>query len=308
MNEALIAGTRFTGRGRAMAAMLLVASLAAASPAFANAQTDEPWSAAAPAPEAVRTLLLGLNSAESGIPYALRQRLLEQMQSIEVTGRDTKPDRYLRATLEGFGLIVRSFEGRTARDTVHLLSFSARLEDCDQLKPWLGAQDQVGRDFCFYDESNDNAQIRAKGARRFGFAAYRLDAKGKPQNVTAHVFPNDPYKRLPKRERTGVHNVGGVTSGSWVDHTRLSEVPVMRLYLAYGDGNGLPRSHPRAFSGGYPGEMVFKSHLGFLVWNGQRFDLRDRVERKLWPCTFDDSISASGRSCLTEDPDPFITR
>jgi hypothetical protein len=42
------------------------------------------------------------------------------------------------------------------------------------------------------------------------------------------------------------------------------------------------------------------------VWNGQRFELRENVPRALWPCTYDETLSASGRSCDPADPDPFI--
>ena len=284
----------------------LLATVMAPSWSAAAPQADEPWAAAATAPASIRSVLLGLKTTEFGIPYKLRERLLDRIESIEVAGRGAAPDHYYRANAEGFSLIMRSFVGVSAKDTVYLLQFGAYLDDCAKLEPWLGPKDRVGRRFCWNDTESGDARIRATGATRFGFAAYRLDAKGLAKNVTAEVFPNDPYDRLPISERTGVHDEAGLTSGAWVDRSRLSEAPVLRLYLEYGDGHGLPRSHPRAFSGGYPGDTVHVAHLGFLVWNGSRFELRQTVPRTLWPCTYDESFSPSGRSCDPKDPDRFI--
>lgn len=303
-------GQRARVRGRLCGAwvslgMAAVVAFALALPAAAQSG-DEPWAADANLPERTRALLLGLKTAESGIPNKVRMRLLERFESIEVPGRGAAPDRYSRASVEGFGLVLRSFEGASAKDTVYLLQFDADLGECSELSAWLGPQDRVGRRFCRNGEDGGNARIQPKGAARFGFAAYRLDAQGRPKNVTKQVFPQDPFLRLPENERAGVHDEAGLAAGAWVDRSRLSEVPVLRLYLEYGDGYGLPRTHPRAFSGGYPGDTVLKAHLGFLVWNGQGFELREKVPRALWPCTYDETLSASGRSCDPADPDPFV--
>jgi hypothetical protein len=301
---------RARGGGRLRSALAslglaVVVAYGLALPAAAQSG-DEPWAADAQVPERTRALLLGLKTAESGIPYKVRTRLLDRFESIDVPGRGAAPDRYSRASVEGFGVLLRSFEGASAKETVYLLQFDADLGDCSELSAWLGPQDRVGRRFCRNGEDGGNARIQPKGATRFGFAAYRLDAQGRPKNVTKQVFPQDPYLRLPENERAGIHDEAGLSAGAWVDRSRLSEVPVLRLYLEYGDGYGLPRSHPRAFSGGYPGETVLKAHLGFLVWNGQRFELRENVPRALWPCTYDETLSARGRSCDPADPDPFI--
>lgn len=291
-------------------ALMLVAALGGLLPLTATAQTDEPWVANLVVPETVRRFLLALDTAESGIPYKVRERMLHGFESIDVSTRDAAPERYMRASVEGFTVTIRtittgSLEGPGARQTVYLLWSGVDLADCAGLKPWLGPQDRVGRRFCEDDAQWGYPRIRAKGATRFGVAAYRYDG-GRPKNITRKVFPEDPVARLPAHERAGVHDEAGVASHARVDLSRLSEVPVMRLYLEYGDGHGLPRSHPRAFSGGYPGERVQTAHFGFLVWNGQRFELRQKVPRALWPCTYDESFSPSGRSCDDKDPDPFI--
>jgi hypothetical protein len=120
------------------------------------------------------------------------------------------------------------------------------------------------------------------------------------------VLPEDPIAGLPAAEREGVHDDSGAPPAAWVDRSRFAEVPVLRLYLEYGDGRGLPRDHPRAFPGGYPGDRVHTAHLGFLVWDGRRFELRRTVPRALWPCTHDAAFSPSGQSCRPDSPDPFI--
>jgi hypothetical protein len=285
----------------------LLAAVVAPSLATAAPQADEPWVAEATVAAPIRSLLLSLKTAEFGIPYKLRERLLDRIESIEVAGRGAAPDHYYRANAEGFSLIVRSFEGVSTRDTVYLLQFGADLRDCTELKPWLEPRDRVGQRFCQNDPERGEARIVATGASRFGFAAYRDAGGGRLKNVTHRVFPKDPFFRLPAQEREGVHDAAGLTSGSWVNLSRLSEVPVMRLYLEYGDGYGLPRSHPRAFSSSGPGELVQAAHLGFLVWNGRDFELRQTVPRALWPCRHDQSFHPSGQSCDSEYPDRFVS-
>jgi hypothetical protein len=173
------------------------------------------------------------------------------------------------------------------------------------LKALLGPGERIGRKFCVFDEEQGAARIRISAEQRFGFLAYRLDARGRSHEVTRRVLPDDPLLRLPDRARYTAHDESGGRPGVSVDISRLSEVPVLRLYVELGDGGGLPRDDARAFPGGYPGP-AHTAHFGFLVWNGQRFDLRNSVPRALWPCTNDADFSPSGQSCLERDPDPFV--
>ncbi len=288
-----------------MRALLMAAAL---WPALAMAQ-EEPWTPLERAPEDIERLLLGLKTADSGLPLTMRRGMLQRVEAIEVPRTDGPADRYLRMKHEDdgvyFSAVVRTLAGARPEDRVYLLRVASEVDTCAGLKALLGADDRVGRKFCVYDEELGAARIQSDADERFGFTAYRLDGRGRAHAVTRRVLPEDPMLNLPKGEVYGVHDETGSRPGVWVDLSRLSEVPVLRLYVELGDSGGLPRDHPRAFPGGYPGR-VYTVHFGFLVWNGQRFDLRNTVPRALWPCTYDDS-APSGQSCLERDPDPFVS-
>jgi hypothetical protein len=281
---------------------------AALWPVLALAQ-EEPWVPLDRVPEDIERLVIGLKTADSGLPLAARRSMLRRVEMIEVPRADGPPDRYLRMKHEGegvyFSAIVRTFGGARPEDTVYLLQAVSEVDTCAALKPLLGADDRVGRKFCTFDEDLGAARIQTGADVRFGFVAYRLDARGRAHDVTRRVMPEDPVLNLPDGEVYDVHDETDSHPGAWVDMSRWSEVPVLRLYVELGDGGGLPRDHPRAFSAGYPGP-VHTAHFGFLVWNGERFDLRGTVPRALWPCTYDGS-APSGQSCLERDPDPFVT-
>jgi hypothetical protein len=286
----------------------IVVVAAALWPALAMAQ-DESWTPLDRAPEDIERLLVGLRTDESGLPLTVRQGMLRRVEAIEVPRAEGPSDRYLRMKHEGdgvyFNAIVRTLAAARPEDTVYLLQVASEIDTCAGLKTLLGADDRVGRKFCVYDEEQGTARIHPDADERFGFIAYRLDGRGHPRVVTRRVLPEDPMLDLPKGEAYGVHDETDSHPGVRVDMSRLSEVPVLRLYAELGDSGGLPRDHPRAFPGGYPGR-VYTVHFGFLIWNGERFDLRNTVPRTLWPCTYDDS-GPSGQSCLERDPDPFVS-
>lgn len=284
-----------------------VLAMIALWPALALAD-NETWSPLDRAPDDIERLLLGLKTADSGLPLAARRGMLQRAEVIEVPRADGAPDRYLRLKHEVDGLYfsatVRTLAGARPQDTVYLLQTGSEIDGCVGLKALLGPDERVGRKFCVFDEEQGFARIQAGAVPRFGFTAYRLDGR-RVHDVTRRVLPDDPLLRAPDRASYAVHDETGAHAGVSVDMSRLSEVSVLRLYVELGDGGGLPRNHPRAFSAGYPGDVQI-AHFGFLVWNGQRFDLRNTVPRALWPCTHDASFSPSGQSCLDRDPDPFI--
>jgi hypothetical protein len=294
------------GWRRALAVVLSGAF--AALPAVAAAQTED-WAPLERAPAEIERLLLGLPTADTGLPLAARRGMLQRAEVVEIRRAGGGSDRYfrLRHEAEGayFSAVIRSLAGAKPADTVYLLQSDHQIDRCTALQPLLTRADRAPRDFCRDDAESGVAVLRT-GAQRFGYTAWRVASGGKAKNVTRSVLPDDPIARLPAAEREAVHDDSGAPPAARVDRSRFAEVPVLRLYLEYGDGHGLPRSHPRAFPGGYPGEQVHTAHLGFLVWNGQRFELRRTVPRALWPCTHDAAFSPSGQSCRPDSPDPFI--
>jgi hypothetical protein len=277
-------------------------------PAISAAQTED-WTPLDRAPAEIERLLLGLPTADTGLPLAVRRGMLRRAEGMEIPRAGAIADRYVRLRHEAdgayFNVTIRSLAGTGPTDTVYLLQADHQIDRCAALQPLLARADRAPREFCRDDADTGTAVLRT-GPQRFGYTAWRLPGSGKPRNVTRSVLPADPAARLPVAEREGVHDHGGIAPGASVDRSRLAEVPVLRLYLEYGDGHGLPRSHPRAFPGGYPGESVHTAHLGFLVWDGRRFQLRQTVPRALWPCTNDAAFSPSGQSCHPDSPDPFI--
>lgn len=294
------------GWRRALAVALACAFVAL--PAVATAQTED-WTPLERAPAEIERLLLGLPTADTGLPLAARRGMLQRAEVVEIPRAGGGSDRYfrLRHEAEGayFSATIRSLAGAKPADTVYLLQADHQIDRCAALQPLLTPADRAPRDFCRDDAESGVAVLRER-PRRFGYSAWRLGSGGKPKNVTRSVLPEDPIARLPADEREGVHDDSGAPPAAWVDRSRFAEVPVLRLYLEYGDGRGLPRDHPRAFPGGYPGDRVHTAHLGFLVWDGRRFELRRTVPRALWPCTHDAAFSPSGQSCRPDSPDPFI--
>jgi hypothetical protein len=279
-----------------------------ALPALAAAQTEQ-WTPLDRAPAEIERLLLGLPTAETGLPLAARRGMLQRAEMVDIPRAGGGTDRYfrLRHEAEGayFSATIRSLAGAKPADTVHLLQADHQIDRCAALQPLLTRADRAPRDFC-RDDLDAGVAVLRTGPQRFGYSAWRLGSGGKPKNITRSVLPEDPVRRLPAAEREGVHNLSGFAVESQVDRSRLAEVPVLRLYLEYGEAGSLSRNHPRAFPGGYPGERVHTAHLGFLVWDGRRFELRRTVPRALWPCTHDAAFSPSGQSCRPDSPDPFI--
>ena len=140
---------------------------------------------------------------------------------------------------------IRSFEGSDPATTIYLVSGADCTEPDD---PDLGCG-------AFSD-----------------LRAYAVTGNGIPKDVTSQVLPPSPLPTQGDRNRY-LEDHGA--TGMFREDSRLALVPVMRAFVELDPDRPLPTSDPRSF--GYV-------HLGFLVWNGVRFELRDKVPRSLWPC------------------------
>lgn len=123
--------------------------------------------------------------------------------------------------------------------------------------------------------------------------AYVSGPDGLPKDVTTQVLPPSPLPAPVDGQRYLTEH--GATA-MYRDDSRLGLVPVMRAFVELDPDRPLPPSDPRSF--GYV-------HLGFLVWNGVRFELRDQVPRSLWPC---EPVWPDKPACANDQGDRFVTR
>jgi hypothetical protein len=165
----------------------------------------------------------------------------------------------------GNGPWIRSFEGSDPATTIYLLSGS-------------------------YCTMPDDEEL---GCGAFAdLRAYAVGPGGATKDVTAQVIPPSP---VPARADRGRYLEEHGATGMYRDDSRLALVPVMRAFIELDPDRPLPESDPRSF--GYV-------HLGFLAWNGSRFELRDKVPRALWPCEW---VGPDKAECANDRGDRFVT-
>jgi len=103
---------------------------------------------------------------------------------------------------------------------------------------------------------------------------FRVTQNGNAQDVTASVMPS-----MVGLESHPTATAGADVAGPHLeDLSKLSLTSTTRWIIEHDPEQPLPANDPRGFDGG-----VY-SHLTFVVWNGQRFVLQDRVMRAQWPC------------------------
>jgi hypothetical protein len=125
-----------------------------------------------------------------------------------------------------------------------------------------------------------------------GGLVYRLNDQGEARNITSQVAP--PKPRLMPAERSLYLAHGGLAIS--LDASKLRNVPTLRWYMEFDPDTPISDSDPRRF-GNF-------AHFGFLVWNGRRFEAKQRVPRSIWPCR---PVSAGAKTCSREiGPDPFV--
>lgn len=142
-------------------------------------------------------------------------------------------------------LVLRSFEGRRPGDTVYA----------------------VWTHFCEYSQTDCPEAA-------YGRRVFRLDAGGQARDVTAEVMPPAPKPDALDLRMLEKHT----GSGPGEEISKLGDVPTTRWVAEYDPENPPPRRY-RRFS---PDDGL--GHFGFVTWNGERFELRERIPRALWPC------------------------
>ncbi len=209
------------------------------------------------------------------LPRATRERQLRQKAWFKsVPGYGERPD-FLAVQN---GLWVRSFEGADAATTVYLVSgpftcLDGRYADAD-----------AGKTMRLPTGGCREALVEQR--------VYRVTENAAPVDITAEVMPAAPRVSDADRKRFGVE-----AADVALDAGKLQYGPAMRWYAAIStEGKPEPRTY---------GEWG-RLHLGFVVWNGERFEARDTVPRSLWAC---DPVATGDAACsgyADAGRDPFV--
>ncbi|MGY1519036.1 hypothetical protein [Luteimonas sp. A482] len=204
-----------------------------------------------------------------------------------VRGYGSRPD-FVAAIHHFSQFWVRSFEGLDPETTIYVVYGP----DCipDRAAP---------RDVeCLSGEGRTIRQLKL----------YRVRGRSLPEDVTSELAPPAPNLTPIERQRYGVYlrppeEGGAVDTDIGLDVRRLATTPVMRWVIdppEEGDYERprIPDSDPRGF--------LQQAHFGFLVWTGERFELRDKIPLALWACGVDGAGDDSCRKQFEGGIDPYL--
>lgn len=219
------------------------------------------------APASVVAFVAALPTRSALLPVQLRQKLLSgQVYLRTLPGTDGRSD-YLLADQNGarYSLWLRSFQGRRPGTSGYLLQMRMACSAIDAAQAESKEDLSAARRAC--------AQPHAEYADT-GLLAYRIADGQAPVDVT-------PSLRAPQRTlgraRLDRYDAQGADPIA-IDDSRIDAAPTLRWVVAADPEQPLSGKDERVFQGGY------KAHAGFLVWNGDGFEVRDSVPRTLWPC------------------------
>lgn len=207
---------------------------------------------------------------------SLRQRTEEEQQYYKaIPGLGKRPDFLVDYGLAGFW--VRSFEGADPDTTVYL----------------------VHGPVCDYEEKGSHCLSESEELRNIRL--YRTHKGGAPQDVTDELLPPVPTMTRAEKRRYGIYlrPKGLARDGDIkLDISRITYVPVLRWTIRpahderedfYHPPKSIPDTDPRVYKEYYRTDLHNSDnnvHYGFLVWNGERFELREKVPADLWPCRY----------------------
>ncbi|RDZ27801.1 hypothetical protein [Lysobacter silvisoli] len=220
------------------------------------------------APASVVAFVAALPTQSVLLPVSLRQKLLSgQVYLRTLPGTGGRSD-YLLADQNGarYSLWLRSFQGREPGTTGYLLQMRMACSAIDAAQAQAEEEDlSAARRAC--------AQAHAEYADT-GLRAYRIADGQAPEDVSASL--KAPERALG-RARLDRYDAQGADPIA-VDDSRIDAAPTLRWVVNADPEQPLPAKDERVFQGGY------KSHAGFVIWNGDGFEVRDSVPRALWPC------------------------
>ncbi len=209
------------------------------------------------------------------LPRAARERQVSQKAWFKaVPGYGQRPD-FLAVQN---GMWVRSFEGADPATTVYLVSGPFTCVDGRHPENIGGETMRLSTGSC------REALVQQR--------VYQVTAGAIPQDITEQVMPAQPLVSDADRKRYGVE-----AASVQLDAGKLQFGPALRWYA---DVSAEGKAEPRTY-----GEWG-RLHLGFLVWNGERFETRDTLPRSLWTC---DPVAPGDMACsgyADAGRDPYI--
>ncbi|MEN5260326.1 hypothetical protein ABE526_02755 [[Pseudomonas] hibiscicola] len=229
-------------------------------------------------PAHLAALLVALPVQDIHLPRSWREREVRQKAWFKaVPGYGQRPDFVVRMG----DIWVRSLEGRDADSTFYLVS-----------APFTCSDQVANRD----EYGAEPVRVPAGDCREAYVAqrVYQVRGDAPPRDVTADAMPAMPPVTDADRARQ-LSREGRVI----LDHSKLQYGPAMRWFVQYPES--AQKGGPRAY-----GDWN-REHIAFVVWTGDRFELREKVARAQWPC---DPVAPGDRACggfPDSGPDLFVT-
>ena len=226
-------------------------------------------------PAHLANVLKAIPEQELLLPLSARERQLSQKAWFKaVPGYGVRPD-FMAVQND---LWIRSFEGADASTTVYLVSGPFTCVDGRYPDAIEGKTARLSTGSC------REALVQQR--------VYEVTAGGAPQDITAKALPAQPLLSDADRKRYNVD-----ATAVQLDPGKLQFGPALRWYTEVPADT---KPEPRSF--GEWGHL----HLGFIVWNGERFEPRDTVPRGLWAC---DPVAPGDAACsgyADAGRDPFV--
>lgn len=229
-------------------------------------------------PAHLAALLVALPQQDIHLPRSWREREVQQKVWFKaVPGYGQRPDFIVRMG----DIWVRSLEGRDADSTFYLVSAPFTCSDQVANRAEYGAEP---------------VRVPAGDCREAYVAqrVYQVRGDAAPRDVTTDAMPVMPPVTEADRARQ-LSREGRIS----LDHSKLQYGPAMRWFVQYPES--AQKGGPRAY-----GDWN-REHIAFVVWTGDRFELREKVARAQWPC---DPVAPGDRACggfPDSGPDLFVT-
>lgn len=229
-------------------------------------------------PAHLAALLVALPQQDIHLPRSWREREVQQKAWFKaVPGYGQRPDFIVRMG----DIWVRSLEGRDTDSTFYLVSAPFTCSDQVANREEYGAEP---------------VRVPAGDCREAYVAqrVYQVRGDAAPRDVTAEAMPAMPQQAEADRARQ-LSREGRIS----LDHSKLQYGPAMRWFVQYPES--AQKGGPRAY-----GDWN-REHIAFVVWTGDRFELREKVARAQWPC---DPVAPGDRACggfPDSGPDLFVT-